>query len=53
MVLVWFPLIKEIITQRIPKGKRLIIALDTTAWQENNILIASATYYQKRAFPIF
>jgi len=31
--LVWFPLIKEIITQRISKGKRLIIALDRTAWQ--------------------
>jgi Transposase DDE domain len=52
VVLLWFPLIKEIITQRIPKGKRLIIALDRTAWQENNILMASAIY-QKRAFPIF
>lgn len=52
VVLVWFPLIKEIINQRIPKGKRLIIALDRTAWQENNILMASAIY-QKRAFPIF
>ena len=30
----------------------MIIALDRTAWQENNILIASAIY-QKRAFPIF
>jgi hypothetical protein len=48
VVLVWFPLIKEIITQRIPKGKRLIIALDRTPWQENNILMASAIY-QKRA----
>ncbi len=52
VVLVWFTLIKEIITQRIPKAKRLIIALDRTAWQENNILIASAIY-KKRAFPIF
>ena len=52
VVLLWFPLIKEIITQRIPKGKRLIIALDRTAWQSNNILMASAIY-QKRAFPIF
>jgi hypothetical protein len=52
VVLVWFPLIKEIITQRIPKGKQLIIALDRTAWQDNNILMASAIY-QKRAFPIF
>ena len=30
----------------------MIIALDRTAWQENNILMASAIY-QKRAFPIF
>ena len=52
VVLVCFPLLKEIITQRIPKAKRLIIALDRTAWQENNILIARAIY-QKRAFPIF
>jgi hypothetical protein len=52
VVLVWFPVIKEIITQRIPQGKRLIIALDRTAWRENNILMASAIY-QKRAFPIF
>ncbi|HEY9852936.1 MAG TPA: hypothetical protein V6D28_25915 [Leptolyngbyaceae cyanobacterium] len=48
VVLVWFPLIKEIINQRIPKGTRLIIALDRTAWQDNNILMASAIY-QKRA----
>jgi hypothetical protein len=52
VVLVWFPVIKEIITQRIPQGKRLIIALDRTAGRENNILMASAIY-QKRAFPIF
>ncbi len=52
VVILWFPLIKEIITQRISKEKKLIIALDRTAWQENNILLASAIY-QKRAFPIF
>jgi hypothetical protein len=52
VVLVWFPLIKEIINQRIPKERQLIIALDRTAWQDNNILMVSAIY-QKRAFPIF
>ena len=52
MVILWLPLIKEIITQRIPKEKQLIIAPDRTAPQENNILMASAIY-QKRAFPIF
>lgn len=52
VVILWFPLIQEIIIKRIPKGKRLIIALDRTSWQSNNILMASAIY-QKRAFPIF
>ena len=52
VVLLWFPLIKEIINQRIAKGKQLIIALDRTQWRENNILIVSAIY-QKRALPIF
>jgi hypothetical protein len=52
VVILWFPLIKEIINRRISQGKQLIIALDRTQWQENNILMASAIY-QKRAFPIF
>jgi hypothetical protein len=52
VVILWFPLIKEIINRRISKGKQLIIALDRTQWQENNILMVSAIY-QKRAFPIF
>jgi hypothetical protein len=52
VVILWFPLIKEIITQRIPKTGQLIIALDRTAWQSNNILMASA-HDKKRALPIF
>jgi hypothetical protein len=52
VVILWLPLIKEIITQRMTKEKQLIIALDRTAWQESNILIASVIY-QKRAWPIF
>ena len=52
VVILWFPLIKEIITQRIPKAGQLIIALDRTQWQANNILMASAIY-QKRALPLF
>lgn len=52
VVILWFPLIKEIINRRISKGKQLIIALDRTQWQENNLLMVSAIY-QKRAFPIF
>jgi len=44
VVILWFPLIKEIITRRISKGKQLIIALDRTQWQENNLLMVSAIY---------
>jgi hypothetical protein len=52
VVILWFPLIKEFIAQRLSQGKQLIIALDRTQWRENNILMASAIY-QKRALPIF
>ncbi|MEP0886424.1 IS4 family transposase [Trichocoleus sp. ST-U3] len=52
VVLLWFPLIKQIIARHITKGKPLIIALDRTQWKEKNILMASAIY-QKRALPIF
>ncbi|HEY9829395.1 MAG TPA: hypothetical protein V6D26_02365 [Stenomitos sp.] len=41
VVLLWFPLIQQIITRHIAKGKQLIIALDRTQWKENNILMAS------------
>jgi hypothetical protein len=52
VVLLWFPLIQQIITRHIAKGKPLIIALDRTQWKEKNILMASVIY-QKRALPIF
>lgn len=41
VVLLWFPLIQQIITRHIAKGKQLIIALDRTQWKENNIAIAT------------
>lgn len=52
VVLLWFPLIKQIIARHIGKNKQLIVALDRTQWKENNILMVSAIY-QKRALPIF
>jgi len=52
VVLLWFPLIQQIMARQIGKGKQLIIALDRTQWKENNILMVSAIY-QKRALPIF
>jgi hypothetical protein len=52
VVLLWFPLIQQIINRHIAKGKQLIIALDRTQWKENNILMVSAIYLN-RALPIF
>ena len=52
VVLLWFPIIEEILTRQAKTGSRLIIALDRTQWKENNVLMVSAIY-QKRAFPIY
>jgi hypothetical protein len=52
VVLLWLPLIQQIMARQIGRGKQLIIALDRTQWKENNILMASVIY-QKRALPIF
>jgi hypothetical protein len=52
VVLLWFPLIQQIMARHIVKGKLLILALDRTQWKENNILMVSAIYLN-RALPIF
>ena len=52
VVLLWFPIIEEILTRQAKTGSRLIIALDRTQWKENNVLMVSVIY-QKRASPIF
>ena len=52
VTLIWLPIIKQIITSKIPKSKRLIIALDRTHWQDNNLLMVSVIGKQ-RALPIY
>lgn len=52
VVLLWLPIIKELLFREIKPGKELIVALDRTQWRSNNVLMASAIYH-KRAFPIF
>jgi hypothetical protein len=52
VVLLWFPIVEEILTRHSKTGARLVIALDRTQWKENNVLMVSAIY-QKRALPIF
>ncbi len=48
VVLLWFPLIKEILSRQIKPGSQLILAIDRTQWTGNNVLMVSAIY-QKRA----
>lgn len=52
VVLLWFPLIEEILKRQIKPMAQLIVALDRTQWKENNVLMVSAVY-RKRALPIF
>ena len=52
VILLWFPLIEEILKRHFKLGKQLIIVLDRTQWKENNVLMVSAIY-KKRALPIF
>ena len=52
VVLLWFPIVEEILSRLFKPQSRLIIALDRTQWKKNNILMVSVIY-QKRALPIF
>lgn len=52
IVLLWFPIIKEILSRQVPGGEQLIVAIDRTQWKENNVFLVSAIH-QKRALPIF
>jgi hypothetical protein len=50
--LLWFPLIKKIISTQFNQGGRLIITIDRTQWKDNNISMASVIW-KKRALPIY
>ncbi len=50
--LLWFPLIKKIISTQFKKGERLVITIDRTQWENNNISMASVIW-KKRALPIY
>jgi Transposase DDE domain len=47
-----FPIIQSIIQKEFTEGSRLILTLDRTQWQENNILLI-AVIYKRRALPIY
>ena len=50
--LLWFPLIKKIISTQFKQGDRLIITIDRTQWKTNNISMVSVIW-NKRALPIY
>ena len=50
--LLWFPLIKKIISNQYKRGDRLIVTIDRTQWKNNNISMASVIW-KKRALPIY
>ena len=52
VVLLWFPIIQEIVKLNARPGHQLIIALDRTQWSDKNLFMASVII-QKRAFPLF
>ncbi|WP_333093929.1 IS4 family transposase [Microcoleus sp. Pol11C1] len=52
ILVLWFPIIKEVMARQLKVGSQLVIALDRTQWKEYNVLMVSAIV-QKRAFPIF
>ena len=52
VVLLWFPIIEEILSRLFKPESQLVIVLDRTQWKENNILMVSVIC-QKRALPIF
>jgi hypothetical protein len=50
--LIWFPLIKYILRTQIPYSSRVILAVDRTQWDSNNLLMVAAIW-KKRAFPVY
>ena len=52
VVLLWLPLIKNIIRTQIKPGKQVIVAVDRTQWRTNNLFMVSAIW-EKRAWPIY
>lgn len=52
VTLLWLPLIKKIIEIQFKKGDRLIVIIDRTQWQKNNILMVSLAW-KRRALPLY
>lgn len=52
VALIWLPLIKGIIRTQIKPESQVILALDRTQWQANNLFMVSVIW-SKRAWPVY
>ena len=52
ILVLWFPIVKEVIARQVKVGSQLVIALDRTQWKDYNVLMVSAIV-QKRALTLF
>ena len=52
VTLIWLPIIQQILQTLITAGSRIIVCLDRTQWQENNLLMVTVIY-KKRALPVY
>lgn len=52
VALLWLPLIKGIIRTQIKSGNQMIVTLDRTQWQTNNLFMVSVIW-SKRAWPVY
>ncbi len=46
--LFWFPIIKSIVEKEFKLGERLILVLDRTQWQDNNVFMRARDLEKKR-----
>jgi len=52
ILILWFQIVKQVISRQLKAGSQLVVALDRTQWKEYNVLMVS-DLVQKRAFPLF
>lgn len=52
VALLWFPIIKHLVSTYFKRTSPIIVALDRTHWKQNNLFVASLIW-EKRAIPIY
>ncbi|WP_083305105.1 hypothetical protein [Moorena producens] len=52
LLLIWLKIIKYFVNNDFQKGIRILVIIDGTKWQDDNLLMVSVRY-QKRAIPVY